>query len=106
MKRILFLPLVILMFSCGSSEPNPCLMSEDFIKKELKFPNEAKFSILDCSSEKNADGSYTILRKVEAKNAFGMQSSYIYKVTMNYNGGIPTDIKNWSLVDMRSEEFN
>lgn len=105
MKKIILVLSIFVFISCGSSEPNPCLMSEDFIKQDLTFPDEAEFSSLDCTSEMNVDGSYTILRKISGKNAFGVQSSYIYKVTLSYNGGITTDINNWTLINIRSEKY-
>lgn len=87
-----------------SSDVNPCLMSEDFIKRDLKFPDEADFPFLDCNSTDNGNGTYTVLRKISAKNAFGVEKKYIYKVEMRYNGGISVDINNWELISLRSEE--
>ena len=81
-----------------------CEMSKDFIKQDLNYPKSADFSILDCSVENNSDGSYTILRKVGAQNAFGVESEFIYKVSLAYTGGIEVDIKNWKLISIRSEE--
>ena len=105
MKKIILLLSILAFISCGSSEPNPCLMAEDFIKKDLAFPNESDMSIFDCSKETNPDGSYTILTKISAKNAFGMEKEYIYKVTLSYNGGIDTDINNWTLIKIQSEAY-
>lgn len=44
--RILLLILIgfLCFVSCGASEPNPCMMSEDFIKQDLTYPDEAEFS--------------------------------------------------------------
>jgi hypothetical protein len=103
MKK-LFLILIILFISC-SDDPNPCIISEDFIKQDLRYPESADFSAFDCSTEKNDDGSYTILRKVSAKNAFGVESSFVYKVQLIFKGGEWTDTSNWDLVNIRSEEY-
>lgn len=84
---------------------NPCVMSEDFIKKDLRYPNTAKFSTFNCSSEQNGDGSYTVLRKVSAKNAFGVESDFIYKVRIGFTGGNEVDINNWKLIGIQSEEY-
>lgn len=84
---------------------SPCEMSKDFIKKDLHYPNSADFSMIDCSVENNSDGSYTILRKVSAQNAFGVESSFVYKLTIGYKGGEWTDLNNWELLNMRSEEM-
>lgn len=104
-KIILFLCFITFLMSCSSGEPNPCLMAEDFIERDLKFPQEAEMSFFDCSKEENADGSYTILTKIEAKNSFGVAKEFIYKVTLSYNGGITTDISNWTLIKIQSEEY-
>lgn len=103
MKRLLLL-LTLLIFSCGSDEPNPCVIAMDFIKEDLKYPEEAEHSIFDCSKESNSDGTYTVLTKVKAKNALGVQSSYIYKLRLKFIGGISVDEKNWQLLKMQSEE--
>lgn len=88
-----------------SADINPCVMSEDFIKKDLRYPNTAKFSTFNCSSEQNSDGSYTVLRKVSAKNAFGVESEFIYKVRIGFTGGNEVDINNWKLIGIQSEEY-
>lgn len=106
MRKLLLILVGFLCFaSCGTSEPNPCLMSKDFIKQDLTYPDEAEFSSLDCNSETNADGTYTVLRKVTAKNAFGVKTTFVYKVLLRYNGGIGVDKNNWTLIDMQSEEY-
>ena len=104
-KIILSICLLTMLFSCGSNEPNPCLIAEDFIKTDLNYPKEASMSVFDCSKETNSDGSYTILTKISAKNSFGIEKEFIYKVTLSYNGGITTDIGNWTLIKMQSEEY-
>jgi hypothetical protein len=81
-----------------------CEMSKNFIKQDLNYPKSADFSMFDCSVENNSDGSYTILRKVGAKNAFGVESEFIYKVRLGYTGGIDVDIENWKLISILSEE--
>lgn len=91
--------------SYQSVEINPCVMSEDFIKKDLRYPKTADFSMFDCSHEQNSDGSYTILRKVGAKNAFGVESEFIYKITIAFTGGNQYDINDWILIRMQSEEY-
>lgn len=87
------------------SSGNPCVISEDFIKQDLRHPDTADFSMFDCSTEKNSDGSFTILRKVSAENAFGVKSSFIYKVKLGFKGGEWTDTSNWDLINIRSEEY-
>lgn len=104
MKKILLLGLYLLLFSCSEDKPNACMISEDFIKADLNYPEEADFPFLDCHETDNSDGTYTVLRKISAKNAFGMEKQYIYKVELKFNGGITSDSDNWELLSMRNEE--
>ena len=82
-----------------------CVVSEDFIKLDLRYPSTADFSMFDCTADKNDDNSYTVLRKVGAKNAFGVSSEFIYKVKIGFVGGLDADINNWKLLSIRSEEY-
>lgn len=84
---------------------NPCIISKDFIKQDLYNPSTADFSMFDCSTDKNRDGTYTILRKVAAKNSLGVESSFIYKLTLGFKGGNWVDMSNWTLIKMQSEEY-
>jgi hypothetical protein len=84
---------------------NPCIISEDFIKQDLQNPSTADFSMFDCSADKNSDGTYTILRKVSAKNSFGVEKEFIYKVSIGFKGGNWVDISNWSLINIQSQEY-
>jgi len=84
---------------------NPCIIAKDFIKQDLRNPSTADFSIFDCSTDKNADGTYTILRKVSAQNSFGIESTYIYKLKLGFKGGNWVDMSNWVLIKMQSEEY-
>ena len=104
MKKIMLLLLLVLI-SCGSNDPNPCIISEDFIKKDLYNPSTADFSSFDCSTEYNSDGTYTILRKVSAENSFGIKSEYIYKLKLSFLGGNWVEISNWKLLNIQSEEY-
>lgn len=92
--------------SSNTSESiNPCIISEDFIKQDLYNPSSADFSMFDCSADKNSDGTYTILRKVSAKNSFGVEKEFIYKLKIGYKGGNWVDMNNWTLINIRSEEY-
>ena len=85
---------------------NPCIVSEDFIKQDLYSPSTADFSMFDCSAEKNADGTYTILRKVSAKNSLGVEKEFIYKVKIGFKGGNWVDMSNWTLINIQSQQYN
>ncbi|EMY3559206.1 hypothetical protein ACSN7Q_001047 [Flavobacterium psychrophilum] len=89
----------------STDDANPCVMSEDFIKKDLYNPATADFSMFDCSTDRNSDGTYTIMRKVSAKNSLGVEKEYIYKLKLGFKGGNWVDISNWDLINMRSEEY-
>lgn len=104
MKKFLFSICIFIFISC-SNEPSACIASEDFIKEDLNYPEEAEFSSLDCNSEFLADGSYEVLRKVTAKNAFGIKSSYVYKVKIKQIGTNWTSKSDWQLISIRSEEY-
>lgn len=80
-------------------------MAFDFIKEDLKFPLEAEHSILDCSQTKN-NNQYTVLTKVRAKNALGVQTEFVYKLELEFLGGISVEKKNWHLNRIRSEVYS
>ena len=103
MKKLLLIAGLAMLSAC-SDKPNACVMSESFIKQELNFPKEASFPMLDCNTTDNGGGNYTVLRKISAKNAFGMETEYIYKLELYYKGGVEVDQNNWELKSIRSEE--
>lgn len=88
-----------------SDDYNSCDISEDFIKIDLKNPKTANFSMFDCVSEYNSDGTITVLKKVSAKNIYGVEKDFIYKLKLIYKGGNTIDINNWKLISIKSEEF-
>ncbi len=108
MKKIFFytsFTLGVLCLNCSSkSSPDACLMSEDFIKRDLTYPEESELPFLDCHATDNGNGNFTVLRKITAKNAFGVKSNYIYKLELHFNGGIEVDKNNWELVSILSEK--
>lgn len=88
-----------------SESKHACSMSEDFIKMDLRNPSTAKFSMFDCNVERNANGSYTILRKVKAKNKLGVEGEIIYKVVIGYVNGHELDTSSWKLISIQSQEI-
>lgn len=89
----------------SSSSVNPCMASETFIKRELNFPSEADFNFLECHTVEEVGNTYTIIRKIKAKNAFGMETPYIYKVKMEYLGGDQFEDENWQLIYIKHEKY-
>lgn len=87
------------------SNLDPCIISKDFIKMDLHNPSTADFSSLDCSKEQNWDRSYVILRKVTAENSLGIEKIFIYKLKIAFLGGNASDINNWKLLTIQSEEY-
>ncbi len=103
-KLILLFILSILFIGCeGNNQPNGCIVIFDFIKKDLNYPEEAKHHFLDCRSELNSDGTYTVFTFVTAKNGFGVKEKYIFKYVLSHNGLNPNDLNNWSVISKRSE---
>jgi hypothetical protein len=106
MKKIALLIFsCFLLLNCGDDKPNACIISEDFIKSDLTNPATAEFSNYDCSTENNPDGTYTVLRKISAKNSLGVEKEYIYKVKLGFKGGNWVDESNWNLISIQSEEY-
>lgn len=70
------------------------IMSQDFVKSKLKYPEEVNFEQMGYVHER--EGVYAIiLNKFTAKNGFGVEISYVYKIWLKFNGGDWSDINNW-----------
>lgn len=93
-------------YTNADESANPCIVSEDFIKQDLSNPSTADFSIFDCSADKNSDGTYTVLRKVSAKNSLGIEKEFVYKVKLGFKGGNWVDMNNWTLINIQSQQYN
>lgn len=108
MKRILFLFFALISFlSCedkGATLTRAGIASEDFVKARLKYPAEAEFEG-DIRGESVSDSTFLVYQKFNAKNAFGVKSSYVYKVKMVYLGGDWTDRNNWTYSNMIIEDI-
>lgn len=106
MKKLFVLAfLSIFIISCGSDELNPCQISIDFIKEDLKNPATLDYSSFDCTKEFDNVNKYTILRKVSAENSFGVKKEFIYKLELKYLGGNQYDKSSWELISLKSEEY-
>lgn len=107
MKRFLFL-FFALIFFLGCENKSATLTragiaSEDFVKARLKYPAEAEFE-RDIRGESVSDSTFVVYQKFNAKNAFGVRSSYVYKVKMIYLGGDWADINNWTYSNLIIED--
>jgi hypothetical protein len=82
-----------------------CIISEDFVKEHLQYPEEADFSTLRCNTEIDGD-QFVVLSYVISKNAFGVKNKIIYKIWLTYNGRNDVDIENWKCEKIILEEEN
>ncbi|MBA4188930.1 MAG: hypothetical protein C0467_13115 [Planctomycetaceae bacterium] len=53
-----------------------------FVKRQLLFPEEAKFGILGRTSMQNPDNSWTVSGDVSSKNAFGVKVKFQFFTTV------------------------
>lgn len=99
MKKVLILILLIMsVIACEDNKPTVTragIMSEDIVRGKMKFPDEVEFDN-DYRGKEVSDKEFEVYQKFTAKNAFGVKSSYVYKIQMVYIGGEWTDSKNWS----------
>lgn len=81
------------------------IIAQDFVKKKLNHPKEAKF-YNDVVHETNGYSNCIVLGRVDAKNSFGVTTSYVYKIWLNHNGKEWTDINNWVFTKLIIENSN
>lgn len=107
--------LITCMFIACSDQPDTetykirsrcAVMSEDFVKQKLQYPQEAEFSTSEAIHEIGEYGECIILGKVTSKNAYGVRTSYIYKIWLFHNGREWNDINNWSYSKLILEDEN
>jgi lipoprotein len=85
------------------SDSKVFVMSQDFVKAKIRYPKEAKFqSNFIC--EQKSDGSYNLLAKFTAKNAYGVTSEYVYKINLVYSGGDWSNRANWRCLSLILED--
>lgn len=101
MKKIIIFVFTFATFAVGLAQTNTykerskCFIaSQDFVKENLKYPQEATFSN-SYVHEINGYGNCIIIGQVTAKNAFGVKILYTYKIWMTHNGKEWTDQRNW-----------
>ena len=106
MRKVLFL-LVTLALSVGVyaqsntyKDGGKCsIASPDFVKEKLNYPKTAKFNKSHVHEE-NGYQKAIVIAKLTAKNAFGVESEYVYKIWMTHNGGDWTEKENWKMTKM------
>lgn len=115
MRRFMLLVLVALstwmLTSCEESnsvdsiikDKSKCfVMSQDFVKLNLKYPAEATFDF-PFYHEVISSNTATVLSKVTTKNGFGVKVEIVYKILLEFKGGEWTDINNWKQLDIKLE---
>ncbi|MAD75165.1 MAG: hypothetical protein CML20_10305 [Rheinheimera sp.] len=91
--------------ACSGSEPSKdatakrCtdsgmafVMSQNFVKRQLKSPSSAKFPSRPISATQVNECSMQIMASFDAQNSFGAQLRGHYQVTMHYD----SNDKTWS----------
>lgn len=98
MKKIFLVGLVgLVLTGCGDkcdSDVGAFVMSQNFVKKKLKFPSSANFPYIDDSAvyvygDIDKKGleicKYSVHAYVESKNDFGVMVNNKYTVDLEYN---------------------
>lgn len=67
------------------------------VKSELTRPSTADFSLWSTDFQKFSDKVYRVSGTVKAKNGFGTEQEFSYKVTMTYWGGDPMNHSSWEV---------
>lgn len=84
---------------------NCIVTAKEFVKSKLKYPKSADFE-WGGVHETNGFGKAIVMGKFTAKNAFAMETEYVFKTWMTHNGKAWTDIKNWTLDKLVLEDVN
>lgn len=109
MKKLLFLIFSVCLFiACddnGATHTRASIISEDFVKARLKFPAEAEFNG-DYRGKTLSDSTFIVYQKFDAKNAFGVRSTYVYRAKMVYLGGDWTETSNWTYNELIIENVS
>jgi hypothetical protein len=77
------------------------VISQNYVKQKLTYPEEADFPTLPVSSELNKDNVYNVIADVTTKNGFGVKIDVHYQCLLKFKGGDDADNNNWQLVDLR-----
>lgn len=80
------------------------IVSKDFVKTRLKYPEEADFPITPDASDHLGNGVYEVRGTVKAKNAFGVTSKYMWLTRLRFKGGSDLETSSWDLMDLRMAE--
>lgn len=100
MKKAILCFLVIIgsiraSYGIESINTKAYVIARDFVSEKLAYPKTAKFQS-NVVYEAKTSSSGVLLGKFSAKNAFGVESEYVYKMHIYSNGGDWTETRNWS----------
>lgn len=110
-KSMFFLLMIISLVSISCDDSNKpsftraAIISEEFVAPRMKFPAEVEFDGDRRGSETSAN-EYDVFQKFTAKNAFGVNVSYIYKIHMIYKSGDWTDKYSWTYNSLIIEDVS
>ncbi len=98
----------LILYSCEDNKPTftrAAIMSEEFVSSRMKYPAEVEFDG-DRRGAETSSNEYNVFQKFTAKNAFGVKSSYVYKIHMIYKTGDWADINNWTYDELTIEDIS
>lgn len=102
MKKIIIILTAFSLIGCGSSTPDEATAKEAAraaIIHNLKDPSSAEFH----QNEKVKDlgnNTFEYTESVNATNSFGGKIAQDVNVQVKWNGGDPSEVNNWSVVDI------
>ena len=100
--------IAVLLTSCEDNKPTftrAAIISENFVSPRMKYPAEVEFEG-DRRGSETSQNEYDVFQKFTAKNAFGVKSSYVYKIHMIYKSGDWTDVNSWTYDSLVIEEIS
>jgi len=77
------------------------IVSKEFVKSHLDFPEEAEFPLMPVMSDiqEDTDSLYRVVGEVTFPNSFGVKSKKRYILRMKYLGGEELNPRSWKVVD-------
>ena len=103
MKNLILLLSFLAFMSCGNSTPDNSDVKDAAraaILHSLKNPTDAKFHHNEVVKDLG-DGQFQYTETVNATNSFGGNIAQNVMAKIKWNGGDPSEISNWSIIDMQ-----
>jgi len=79
------------------------IASQDYVKAYVKYPNTVEFLNTGVVHETDGYGKCIVLAKFTAKNAYGVESEYVYKIWLTDKGGDWTEKDTWECTKLLIE---